>query len=67
MGYQGKRVLVVMTNSDVYYISTEAALKLEMKREGSAKTFRTTDVKSGSNLVLQIANISATVEEAYRG
>lgn len=63
-----QRVLVAMTNGDVYYISGEDLDAVRSAMEGeSYKTVGVTDARSGARLVLQLKNISALVEEASRG
>jgi hypothetical protein len=61
MGYQ-QYALVSMLNKDVYYIGIREAQRLEAWLEtGTARTFRTTDFKSGARLTLQLASISSIV------
>ena len=65
---QGERTLVVMTNGDVYYLSTNDARDLtdELNR-GTYPLFRFVDIKSGAAVTLNLSNISSLVKEADRG
>lgn len=58
--------LVVMTNKDVYQISKYAAERLERSIEESDKLFKTSATKSGSELKLQVSQVSAIVTEAAK-
>lgn len=62
------RTLVVMGNGDVYYVSKgDADLLCDALLRESLRIAVVTDVKSGSELVLQLSHISALVEEPDRG
>lgn len=66
MGQQS-RVLVIMTNSDVYYVSESDSQKLAGALiSPNVETFTTRDVKSGAVIVLHLRNISSLVKEADR-
>ncbi|CAN5616420.1 hypothetical protein BH23PAT2_BH23PAT2_08210 [soil metagenome] len=64
MGEQNQqRYLVVMTNSDVYYLTKTAAREL-MARIGQADSlpfFETVDVKSGNSIAIALKNVSSVV------
>ena len=67
MGVQN-RVLVIMTNGDVYYVSDlDATHLMEKLRSPEPDIVRVTDVKSGARLTLNLRNVSALVEETSRG
>ncbi len=68
MGQQGQQyILVIMTNSDVYYVDKDdfATLRDAMWRQ--TLVVGVTDNKSGARLILQIAHISSIVDETPRG
>lgn len=57
------RVLVSMTNGDIYYISRTDAIKLEeLVSQQSSVLFVTYDVKNKKNLKLQPLAVSSMVE-----
>lgn len=63
-----QRVLVIMTNGDVYYVAQSDAERLaDAIQKGIYKIASVLDVKSGSRLNLQLSHISALVEEQNRG
>lgn len=67
MGYNNSdSVLVVMTNKDVYYVTRMDAVNIEHNIDNGKKMYRATDIKSGSKLWLQLANISSIVEEVSK-
>lgn len=62
-----KRVLVIMTNGDVYYVSSEGAEQLITSLATGEPTTEVRDVKSGASVTLNLRNVSSIVEEVSRG
>jgi hypothetical protein len=67
MGQQ-KKVLVVMTNGDVYYLdSVDVGVIQAAMITKSSPIVRVVDMKSRSKITLHIRNVSSLVEEVSHG
>lgn len=64
MGYSNSEphALVVMTNSDVYYVTDHGAERLARSIENKEELFSFTDAKSGKRVRVQVSNVSSIVE-----
>lgn len=62
MGYEQRYALVSMTNKDVYYLTKDAAKELmALIGDPAIAFYETTDAKSGSKIMISIANVSSIV------
>jgi hypothetical protein len=63
---QGSRNLVVMTNKDVHFISLVEVRELAQKIKDKEALHLVTDTQSGSDVYIQVPNISTIVVEAQK-
>lgn len=64
MGYPNSEphALVVMTNSDVYYVTPLEAVQLADYIKDKEPLFEFDDIKSGKNVHIQVPHVSSIVE-----
>lgn len=58
--------LVVMTNGDVYYLTTEDTDRLERCAREKIEFYHTIDAKSGSKIRVRVMYVSSIVEGGSR-
>jgi hypothetical protein len=63
---QGSRILVVMTNKDVHFINLVEARELARKIKDKEALHLVTDTQSGSDVYIQVPNVSTIVVEGDR-
>ena len=66
-GDRSQRILVVMNNGDVYYVSAPEAEELATSLSIGEHMTEVRDTKSGALVTLNLSNISSLVKEADRG
>lgn len=66
---KGQRYLVIMTNSDVYYLTWAAASELMglISQDVPPPFYTTTDIKSGNSIAIALKNVSSVVFPENRG
>lgn len=63
---QGKNILVIMRNKDVYYVGEQDAKTIESYMEAANEKYTFQDVKSGARITIRISEVSSIVRGADR-